>query len=119
MPRKRTPTLAVYLQALEGSKVVVELRKDTIVKGTLTSCDEQLNLIVEQATCKPLQGKPRNMDMMYIRGRFLRYVHVPANLEPAAAVDEHKQRVAKMVKQHQMQQAGAAKLQKGVQDEAT
>ena len=35
--------------------VVVELRHDTIVRGTLTDADEEMNLIMEGVTYQPLQ----------------------------------------------------------------
>lgn len=33
--RRRTQTLNVFVQALEGMRVVVELRRDTIIRGLL------------------------------------------------------------------------------------
>ena len=37
-------------------RLVVELRHDTIVRGTLTEADDEMNLIMENATYEPLQA---------------------------------------------------------------
>ena len=35
---------------------MVELRHDTIVRGTLTEADDEMNLIMENASYEPLQA---------------------------------------------------------------
>ncbi len=114
--KRRPASLACFVQALEGSRVVVELRHDAIVRGTLASADDYLNLQLEGATYRPLQGAPREMPSLYVRGRYVRFLHLPANLDPVATVEQHRKRVAQVVREHaQQQQAAAVKLHKGEQ----
>ena len=59
------------------------------------------------------------MAFLYVRGRNIRYVHLPGALDPVTHVDSHLKRIRNavtsnrkaMVSQHQ------AKLPKGMQDE--
>lgn len=60
------------------------------------------------------------MPYVYIRGRHVRFIHLPGSLEPAAAVEAHRRRVAAAVKEHERAQAQAAqrpgaRLAKGTQ----
>lgn len=110
-------SLACFIQALVGSRVVVELRGDTILRGTLASADEYMNLQLEGVTYTPLQGAPRALPALYVRARQVRFVHLPANLDPLAAVEAARRRAAEARRQHAAEQAaaGAARLQKGAQ----
>lgn len=112
--------LATFVQALEGGRLVVELRYDTIVRGTLLAADDQLNLQLGDASVQPLQGERREAVFLYVRGRHVRFIHLPGNLDPAAAIEQHRKRVATAVRAHAAQQAQAAqqpagRLQKGAQ----
>lgn len=115
-PRRhgRASSLAVFIQALQGSRVVVELRHDTIVRGTLTSADDYLNLMMADVTYTPLQGAKQAMAVLYIKARQVRFIHLPANLDPAAAVEQHRRRTLQAVREHARQQA-EVRLQKGTQ----
>ena len=109
-------SLACFIQALEGTKVVVELRCDTIVRGTLLGADEQLNLQLTGASYQPLQGRQRDMGYLYIRGRQVRYIHLPGNLDPAATIEAQRRRVVQAIREHaaaQQTQAQLAPLRKG------
>ena len=105
--RRQRATLASFVAALEGSRVVVELRYDTIVRGQLLASDDQLNLQLSDASITPLQGQRRECTFLYLRGRHVRFIHLPANLDPAAAIEQHRKRVAQAVRQHAQQQAQA------------
>ena len=100
--------------------MVVELRYDTIVGGQLLASDDQLNLQLSDASITPLQGQRRECTFLYLRGRHVRFIHLPANLDPAAAIEQHRKRVAQAVRQHAQQQAQAqqqpeGRLHKGAQ----
>ncbi|KAI3438295.1 hypothetical protein D9Q98_000729 [Chlorella vulgaris] len=118
--RRARHSLACFVQALEGQRVVVELRYDTIVRGTLLGADDQLNLQLSEASYQPLQGGQSQADYIYIKGRHVRFIHLPGKLDPAATVEQHRKRVAAAVRQHAQQQAQAAqqpagRLHKGAQ----
>ena len=111
---RHSSTLAVYIQSLEGTKVVVELRRDTIVRGTLTSVDEHLNLVMTDATVKAVSGAQRSAASLHVRGSSVRFIHLPGNMEPAAAVDAHRRRVVQARREHAaLQGSTAGALPKG------
>ena len=112
--RQRPTSLACFIQALEGSRVVVELRCDTIVRGVLTSADDQLNLMMADVTYQPLQAPKRQLDNLFVKARQVRFIHLPANLEPAAAVEAHRRRAAQALREHAAQ-AQVVRVQKGQQ----
>ena len=112
-------SLACFVSALEGSRVVVELRYDTVVRGRLVASDDHLNLQLEEASIQPLQGARREASYLYVKGRHVRFIHLPGNLEPAAAIEQHRKRVAAAARQHALAQqqaaAAAGRPQKGAQ----
>jgi len=108
-------TLAVFIQALEGTKLVIELRRDTIIRGTLGSVDESLNLQLTDATVKTLDGTQRSAANLHVRGSAVRFIHLPGNLEPAAAVEAHRRRIAQARREHAAKQGAVAALEKGKQ----
>ena len=76
-PRQRRyrTTLVTFIQALEGMRVVVELRHDTIVRGVLDSADDEMNLTMRNATLTPLQGDKQDLEWLYIKGHHIRCAH--------------------------------------------
>ncbi len=48
-------SLATFVQALTGLKVVVELNNDAIARGILESSDLGMNLTLTEASLQPLQ----------------------------------------------------------------
>jgi small nuclear ribonucleoprotein (snRNP)-like protein len=105
--RNRRQSLACFVQALQGQQVVVELRQDTIVRGILLAADEQLNLQLSKAQYQPLIGEQRQAEYVCIRGQHVRFVHLPGNLDPATAIQQHRKHVAESLRQHSHQQAQA------------
>ena len=72
----RVPTadrsLSTFVEALIGSKVVVELNNDAIARGMLESSDVGMNLTLTEASLQPLQ----------VRG----HVHVEPHVSHTAMV---------------------------------
>lgn len=60
------------------------------------------------------------MPFLYLRGRTIRYVHLPACLEPAAMLDSHRRRIREAVtanRKEMLSQHRLVKPTKGVQDD--
>jgi small nuclear ribonucleoprotein (snRNP)-like protein len=107
-------TLLVYLQACQGSKVVVELHRDTIIRGVLVSVDKSLNMYIDNATITLINGTRREVaTVMYVRGSAVRFIHLPGNLEPAAAIETQRRRTAQALRERAAQQASIPRLAKG------
>eukprot|EP00878_Enallax_costatus_P014900 GHUV01015597.1.p1 GENE.GHUV01015597.1~~GHUV01015597.1.p1 ORF type:complete len:127 (+),score=18.48 GHUV01015597.1:92-472(+) len=99
MGKRLDTSLVALLQALEGNRLIFELRNDVKVTGKLVSVDEHMNMYVDGATWQPVQGPAKSFPFLYVKGRNLRMVHLPGSLDPAAFLDQHiaqakKQRVA-------------------------
>jgi small nuclear ribonucleoprotein (snRNP)-like protein len=107
-------TLACILQALEGSKVVVELRRDTILRGVLMVCDGAMNLQMTDVTLQPLQGEAKKLEYLHVRSRQVRYVHLPASVDVSTVVQNARRRgrETRMLARADMAQ-NAGKIEKG------
>ena len=95
MGRDRTPrSLACFVQALEGLQVLVELRYDVLIRGLLDQVDEHINLTLSEVTIEKMSdGSKQHMPFMHVRGRVVRYIHVPSDVRPHTAIEDHRKRV--------------------------
>jgi small nuclear ribonucleoprotein (snRNP)-like protein len=99
MPKRSSNSLVALLHALQGRKLIFELRNDVKISGRLSDCDEYMNVLIDDAVWQPLQGPARPFPFLFVKGRNIRLVHLPGNLDPAVLLDKHieqmkKQRVA-------------------------
>ncbi len=46
------------------------------------------------------QGDKQTMDFLYLRARTVRYIHLPGNLDPAAAIVAHRRAAAEALAAH-------------------
>jgi small nuclear ribonucleoprotein (snRNP)-like protein len=72
LPRSER-SLACVIQALEGMRLVVELRQDTIIRGVLESADEEMNLVMKTVILTPLEGEKKELEWLYVKGHHIRY----------------------------------------------
>lgn len=65
-------SLATFVQALTGLKVVVELNNDSVARGILESSDVGMNLTLTEASVQPLQviAIPCRCHMWNLHDRF-------------------------------------------------
>jgi len=91
---KRHSTLAVFLQALQGTKVIIESQRDSIIRGVLESVDQGLNCVMKDVVIKDVYGRTREAPSLHIRASAIRYVHLPPSIEPSQAVKTHRKRLA-------------------------
>lgn len=99
MPQRSSNSLVALLHALQGRKLIFELRNDVKISGKLSHCDEYMNMLIDDAVWQPLQGPAKPYPFVFVKGRNLRMVHLPGNMDPAMLLDKHieqmkKQRVA-------------------------
>ena len=108
-------SLAVLLQALEGTRVVVELRNDTIIRGTLESADQHMSLILIAASVEPLQQPKKPVDFLFLKGKHIRYVHMGNSVDPQTIIEQNRSRIrqAKLLHQRTIDPLTAAK---GIQE---
>ncbi len=117
--KKRTSreckTLAIFVQSLEGSRVVVELTNDTIVRyvdghqrlihtpmphcnnhqnrGQLDTADIWGNLQLSDARIQPLQRPPTELPYVFVRASSVRFIHLPPTLDPEASIRTYRKRL--------------------------
>ena len=86
MPSKRKRKLDLLgscLKALEGCEVCVETRQDTLLKGKLEECDENINLFLADVCCHELvTGRRWKADKLHVKDRAVRFVHLPEDFDP-------------------------------------
>ena len=111
MSRQRVPrSLACFVQALESQQVLVEVRYDLLIRGCLDQADEHMNLTLSQVTVEKMSdGSKQEMPFMHVRGRVIRYVHVPSDVKPHTAIEDHRKRVAETRQIHARQAAQSSK----------
>ena len=95
MGRDRTPrSLACFVQALEGLHVLIEPRYDVLIRGLLDQVDEHMNVSLSEVVIERMSdGSKQEMPFMHIRGRVIRYIHVPSDVRPHTAVEDHRKRI--------------------------
>ncbi len=91
--RKLSPlqrSLCFLLESLRGKAVTVELKNDTVVKGIIEEADQQMNLTLFNAT-QTRRGSLKNevLEVVFIQGITIRYVHLPDDLDPFQATEQH------------------------------
>lgn len=121
-PRPSARTLLPFLRACVGSPVVVELTNDDVMRGMLESVDDGMNLILSgngsdegvrwtrRGTSEPravLGGgdgdgtltstptpPPFFAPSLHVRGRRVRFVHLPPSIDPSTVVDAAREAAA-------------------------
>lgn len=66
------------------------------------------------------QGQKQAMPFLYVRGRTIRYVHLPGSLDPAQLLDSHRRRIRDAVaanRKDMLAQHSQVRLPKGLQDD--
>jgi small nuclear ribonucleoprotein (snRNP)-like protein len=95
MPKRSSNSLVAVLHALQGRKLIFELRNDVKISGKLSHCDEYMNLLIDDAVWQPVQGPAKPYPFIFVKGRNLRMVHLPGNLDPAMLLDGYIQQMKK------------------------
>ena len=101
---KRKPklySLPLVLSELQGTPVVVETTKDEVIKGTLESCDEGMNLFLVNSTSEHVPtGSARTLENVCVRDRNVRLVVLPGDFDPVQHLldaDKHARRNQELV----------------------
>uniref|UniRef100_A0A914EKM0 U6 snRNA-associated Sm-like protein LSm2 n=1 Tax=Acrobeloides nanus TaxID=290746 RepID=A0A914EKM0_9BILA len=70
-----------FFKSLVGKDVVVELKNDLSIMGTLHSVDQYLNMKLSEITVADPERHPHMLSVKncFIRGSVIRYVQLPAD----------------------------------------
>uniref|UniRef100_A0A8R1DRF4 Sm domain-containing protein n=1 Tax=Caenorhabditis japonica TaxID=281687 RepID=A0A8R1DRF4_CAEJA len=76
---------AAVLQGMSGKTVVVEMRDENYVIGTLESCDSQLNMRLQNVTL--IRNFQKSQEAEYfVTGKHVRFVHFENRVHSEAAI---------------------------------
>eukprot|EP01041_Mallomonas_annulata_P004341 gene4341-8638_t len=82
--KKKIPTmqksLAILLASFQGMEILIEMKNDTEISGTLEEADRNMNSILQNAKQVTKYGVVINMDIAFINGSMIRYVHIPPEI---------------------------------------
>ena len=81
---KYTPNLMIFFsffKTLVGKKVMIELKNDLTLVGTLHSVDQYLNVKLEEVQIVDQKKFPQltSVKSIFVRGSTVRYVQIPRN----------------------------------------
>ena len=79
-------TLVCLLQALEGRKTTIELRNESSASGRVDHVDGMMNVTLSAASFYKADGTRLDMANLFIKGRQIRYVHIPEDVDVMAAI---------------------------------
>mmetsp|Transcript_4102 Transcript_4102/g.11979 ORF Transcript_4102/g.11979 Transcript_4102/m.11979 type:complete len:159 (-) Transcript_4102:531-1007(-) len=85
-------SLAYLLPTLYGKVLTVEMKDDTEVTGTLGDATMDMGMTLLGARLVSASGAARTLDIVFLRGGLVRYVHLPEDVHPVAAVAQHLRR---------------------------
>ncbi|KAJ8981851.1 hypothetical protein NQ317_017529 [Molorchus minor] len=68
-----------FFKSLVGKDVVVELKNDLSICGTLHSVDQYLNIKLTDISVTDTEKYPHMLKNCFIRGSVVRYVQLPAD----------------------------------------
>ena len=149
-PSERRPraarSLLMFVQALEGMTLIVELRTDTVVRGRVEAVDNAMKCALLTLRCcvsaadapcvsaspsltrsvTPLrcavardtrrrvlnltcvaQGVRTQLPSLFVRGRLVRYIHLPEALDPGRAIESHRKKLVDATLHYARKGAGA------------
>lgn len=94
--KKRVPivqkSLSIFIVAYQGKYVVFELKNGIEIGGTIDECDYGMNTTLTGATQISPSGKVRQMDIAYVNGKNILYVHFPKETNPIHVLTEYVSR---------------------------
>ena len=119
MGKPRVPrSLSCFVQALENQEVLVEVRYDVLIRGRLDQADEYMNLTLSHVVVERMaDGSKQEMPFMHVRGRVIRYIHVPINVKPHTAIEDHRKYVLETRQIHARAAQNSKQIVKGVRTE--
>ena len=82
-------SLALLLVSLVGNRLVVELKNDVEVTGILEESDENMNMTMQNATQVFPNGDVRELEVVFVNGSQIRYVHIPPAIKAAKHLNEY------------------------------
>ncbi|KAK7076162.1 lsm10, U7 small nuclear RNA associated [Halocaridina rubra] len=81
-------SLACLAMGMQGWKTTIELNNDSYVSGRIVEVDAKMNMEISEARYTDGNGKSLNLDNFHVRGRKIRYVHIPDQVDIMKMLEE-------------------------------
>jgi len=91
-------SLAIILMSLLGHQVVIELKNDIEVTGTIELAESNMNMTLLQARQVFPNGVVVEMDVAFVQGAMIRYVHIPREIPVVKHTAEYMKTVERVSK---------------------
>ena len=89
--------LTCLVRGLVSRKTTIELRNENSITGTIENVDHLMNIDVSNVVFKNIYGQENKFDKFYIRGRNVRYVHIPLDVDIIDTVQKEVQKADKIL----------------------
>ena len=93
---RRTPhseqSLLCYVQSLVNVPlVIVELRDDSVVRGTVVECDDCMHVTLKRCERVTIDREIREYEHLFIKNRTIRGIHVPKRYETCELIEKRRE----------------------------
>ena len=92
---RRTPhseqSLLCYVQSLVNVLVIVELRDDSVVRGTVVECDDCMHLTLKRCELVTIDREIREYEKLFVKNRTIRGIHVPKRYETCDLIEKRRE----------------------------
>ena len=83
-------SLSILLDSMVGNEMRVELKNDTVLQGMLDEVNSNMDLTMFGVRCmRPGAEHAEDMEVMFVSGRMIKYVHIPDHIDIAASMRHH------------------------------
>ena len=93
--KPRTPhneqSLLCYVQSLVNVLVIVELRDDSVVRGTVVECDDCMHVTLKRCERVTIDREIREYEHLFIKNRTIRGIHVPKRYETCELIEKRRE----------------------------
>lgn len=105
-PKKRRipkirQSLAFLLESLQGTEVVVELKNDAEVRGTIEKSDFGMNVVLFNVSQIFPDGRIQQFEQMQVVGSKIRYVHIPKHINITSTISNHIEKLDRISRRAQ------------------
>ena len=85
---KSNCSLSFLLAMLQGNEVVIELKNDTEVRGFVEEASNKMDVQLCNCSQTNIDGQSIDMDRMIIKGKSIRFVHLPKSLSVTKTMND-------------------------------
>jgi small nuclear ribonucleoprotein (snRNP)-like protein len=94
---RKKQTLTVLVEAMEGMQTKVELKNNSVVEGRLDRVEGNMSVFITRATQVNADGSILHMNLAFIPGRAIRYIHIDDRINIEVNLRRHITRMANVV----------------------